>query len=144
MTHLGPVTDAHRFDEAGLARYLADRGLDGASSGLTVRQFQGGQSNPTFRLDTADGNAAYVLRKKPPGDLLPSAHMVEREYRVMAALAETDVPVPTMRLLCEESRREPEVVAALDLLDELIFCFLEGLLFGLLEEAISETISDLV
>lgn len=102
MAHLGPVTDAHRFDEAGLARYLADQGLDGFAKGITVRQFQGGQSNPTFRIETADGNDAYVLRKKPPGDLLPSAHQVDREYRVMAALAETEVPVPVMRLLCQD------------------------------------------
>lgn len=117
MTHLGPVTDAHRFDEAGLARYLADRGLDGVASGITVRQFQGGQSNPTFRLDTADGNAAYVLRKKPPGDLLPSAHMVEREYRVMAALAATDVPVPVMRLLCEDPAVIGTAFYVMDFLD---------------------------
>lgn len=117
MAHLGPVTDAHRFDEAGLARYLADQGLDGAASGLTVRQFQGGQSNPTFRLDTADGNAAYVLRKKPPGDLLPSAHMVEREYRVMAALAETNVPVPMMRLLCEDAGVIGTAFYVMDFLD---------------------------
>lgn len=117
MAHLGPVTDAHRFDEAGLARYLAERGLDGVASGITVRQFQGGQSNPTFRLDTADGNAAYVLRKKPPGDLLPSAHMVEREYRVMAALAATDVPVPVMRLLCEDPAVIGTAFYVMDFLD---------------------------
>ncbi|WP_281684136.1 phosphotransferase [Thalassobaculum salexigens] len=117
MAHLGPVTDAHRFDEAGLARYLADQGLDGVASGLTVRQFQGGQSNPTFRLDTADGNASYVLRKKPPGDLLPSAHMVEREYRVMAALARTDVPVPVMRHLCEDASIIGTAFYVMDYLD---------------------------
>src|SRR3546814_13736623 len=101
MTTLGPVTDAHRFDEARLARYLADHGLPGAERGLKLLQFQGGQSNPTFRIEAGDD--AYVLRKKPPGTLLPSAHMVEREYRVMAALARTDVPVPAMRLLCEDA-----------------------------------------
>lgn len=101
MATLGPVTEAHRFDEAGLDRWLADQGLPGAGRGLTVAQFQGGQSNPTFRVDA--GDHAYVLRKKPPGQLLPSAHMVEREYRVMAALAQTDVPVPVMRLLCEDA-----------------------------------------
>ena len=101
MTNLGPVTDAHRFDEAALARWLADRGLPGADRGLLVTQFQGGQSNPTFHIEA--GGEAYVLRKKPPGTLLPSAHMVEREYKVMAALAATDVPVPVMRLLCEDA-----------------------------------------
>ncbi len=101
MATLGPVTEAHRFDEASLDRWLADQGLPGAGRGLRISQFQGGQSNPTFRVDA--GDRAYVLRKKPPGQLLPSAHMVEREYRVMAALAQTDVPVPTMRLLCEDT-----------------------------------------
>lgn len=101
MTNLGPVTEAHRFDEAALARWLADRGLPGAERGLRVRQFQGGQSNPTFHVEAGDD--AYVLRKKPPGVLLPSAHMVEREFKVMAALAATDVPVPVMRLLCEDT-----------------------------------------
>jgi aminoglycoside phosphotransferase (APT) family kinase protein len=101
MAVLGPVTDAHRIDEAQLARWLADQGLPGAERGLRVMQFQGGQSNPTFHLEAGDD--AYVLRKKPPGALLPSAHMVEREYKVMAALAATDVPVPVMRLLCEDT-----------------------------------------
>lgn len=117
MAHLGSVTDAHRFDEAALARYLTDQGLEGFSGGITVRQFQGGQSNPTYRIETPDGNAAYVLRKKPPGELLPSAHMVEREYRVMAALAKTDVPVPTMRLLCEDTSVIGTVFYVMDFLD---------------------------
>ncbi len=102
MATLGPVTEAHRFDEAALDRWLAEQGLPGAGRGLTVLQFQGGQSNPTYRVEA--GEHAYVLRKKPPGKLLPSAHMVEREYRVMAALAQTDVPVPVMRLLCEDTQ----------------------------------------
>lgn len=117
MAHLGPVTDAHRFDEAGLARYLADHGLDGFSNGITVRQFQGGQSNPTFRIETADGNEAYVLRKKPPGELLPSAHQVDREYRVMAALAATEVPVPVMRLLCQDEDVIGTAFYVMDFLD---------------------------
>ncbi|MFC3124202.1 phosphotransferase [Pseudoroseomonas globiformis] len=97
---LVPVLDNHRFDEAALARYLAGR-LPGCSGeAITVRQFQGGQSNPTFHLATAAGD--YVLRKKPPGKLLPSAHAVEREFRVMQALEGSAVPVPRMRLLCED------------------------------------------
>ena len=94
-----PVRDAHRFDEAGLADYLTGH-LEGFKGPLRVQQFEGGQSNPTFLLSTDDQQ--YVLRKKPPGKLLPSAHMVEREYRVMKALAKTDVPVPEMLLLCED------------------------------------------
>lgn len=97
MAELVPVLPAHRFDEAALQRYLDGR-LPGFDAGMEVRQFQGGQSNPTFHLSTAAGE--YVLRKKPPGKLLPRAHEVEREHRVMAALADTDVPVPRMRLLC--------------------------------------------
>ena len=96
---LVPVLDAHRFDEGRLADYLGEHDLlDGA---LKVRQFQGGQSNPTFLLET--GERRYVLRKKPPGKVLPSAHQVDREYKVMKALGEhSDVPVPTMRVLCED------------------------------------------
>src|ERR1700684_1037180 len=99
MAELVPVLPAHRFDEAALARYLRGR-LPGLHGKLQIRQFQGGQSNPTFHLRTTGGD--YVLRKKPPGKLLPRAHEVERERRVMAALAETAVPVPRMRLLCED------------------------------------------
>ena len=99
MAELVPVLPAHRFDEAALATYLRGR-LPGFDGQLEIRQFQGGQSNPTFHLRTSGGD--YVLRKKPPGKLLPRAHEVEREHRVMAALAETDVPVPRMRLLCDD------------------------------------------
>jgi aminoglycoside phosphotransferase (APT) family kinase protein len=66
-----------------------------------VRQFEGGQSNPTFALRA--GSREYVLRKQPPGELLPSAHQVDREYRVMHALRHSDVPVPKMYALCEDT-----------------------------------------
>jgi aminoglycoside phosphotransferase (APT) family kinase protein len=94
-----PVRSAHRFDEEALAGYLA-RELEGFSGKLAVRQFGQGQSNPTFLLST--GNKEWVLRKKPPGKLLPSAHAVDREYRIIKALQETDVPVPVACLLCED------------------------------------------
>jgi aminoglycoside phosphotransferase (APT) family kinase protein len=96
---LTEVRDAHRFDQSSLARYLGDH-LEGFAGDLVVRQFEGGQSNPTFLLSA--GGRDWVLRKKPPGVLLPSAHQVEREYRVMAALRDTAVPVPRMDLLCED------------------------------------------
>ncbi len=100
MATLGPVTEAHRFDERRLADYLHAQGLTAFEAGLSAQQYQGGQSNPTFRLEASGQH--FVLRKKPPGELLPSAHLVEREYRVMKALGETDVPVPGMLVLCED------------------------------------------
>jgi aminoglycoside phosphotransferase (APT) family kinase protein len=96
---LTPVREAHRFDEAALAQYLKAE-LDGFCEPLRIMQFEGGQSNPTFLLDC--GDYKYVMRKKPPGKLLPSAHQVDREYRVMKALEHTEVPVPGMYLLCED------------------------------------------
>ena len=97
---LRPVREAHRFDESRLADYLNGRLPDFAPP-IAIRQFEGGQSNPTFLLDS--GGRRLVLRKKPPGALLPSAHLVEREYRVMTALAGSGVPVPAMHLLCEDA-----------------------------------------
>ena len=89
------------FDVATLENYLSDR-IEDFAGPLHVRQFPGGQSNPTYRLDGP--KASYVLRRKPPGILLPSAHAVEREYRVMHALAtHTDFPVATPLLLCEDN-----------------------------------------
>jgi aminoglycoside phosphotransferase (APT) family kinase protein len=92
------VRENHRFDEARLEHYLRD--MPNFRGPLAVRQFVGGQSNPTFLLETHD--ARFVMRKKPPGTLLPSAHQVEREYRIIKALAATDVPVPRVHLLCED------------------------------------------
>ena len=94
------VLPAHQFDHARLEQYLLDN-LPGFCAGISVQQFQGGMSNPTFRV--ADGNGkVYVMRKKPPGKLLPSAHAVDREFRVISALGKTDVPVPQAALLCED------------------------------------------
>src|SRR5271163_2086654 len=96
---LVPVLPNHRFDEAALTAYLAEH-LPGFEGPLTVRQFQGGQSNPTFHLQARD--RTFVLRKKPPGVLLASAHAVDREFQVMKALAGTGVPVPAVHLLCTD------------------------------------------
>jgi aminoglycoside phosphotransferase (APT) family kinase protein len=96
---LTDVREAHRFDEASLTRYLEEH-LEGFRGPLTVRQFEGGQSNPTYLLRAPSGE--YVLRKKPPGTLLPTAHMVEREFRVLSALRDTDVPVAKALALCED------------------------------------------
>lgn len=94
-----PVRAAHRFDESALAAFLRrEAGI--AEGGLGVQQFGGGQSNPTFLLTS--GSTRFVMRKKPPGKLLKSAHQVDREFRVMRALAASDVPVPRMIALCED------------------------------------------
>src|SRR5262245_52948002 len=85
------VLAAHRFDVAALERFMAAR-VEGFKGPLEVRQFRGGQSNPTYYLHASSGE--YVLRRKPPGKLLPSAHAVDREYRVITALAGSGVPVP--------------------------------------------------
>ena len=82
---LTPVREAHRFDERALDIYLK-KNLRGYQGPLTVQQFEGGQSNPTFLLTA--GGKKYVLRKKPPGQLLPSAHQVDREFRVMKAASQ--------------------------------------------------------
>lgn len=93
------VRKAHRLDENSLKNYLLHH-LDGFQGDLTLRQFGYGQSNPTYLLSTDD--RTFVLRKKPPGKLLPSAHAVDREYRIIKTLEETDVPVPRTYLLCED------------------------------------------
>ena len=93
------IRESHRFDIAGLDAWLADR-LDGFGRGLRVRQYEGGQSNPTFLVESADRRV--VLRKKPPGTLLPTAHQIEREFRILSALADSGVPVPDVFALCED------------------------------------------
>jgi aminoglycoside phosphotransferase (APT) family kinase protein len=95
------VQDRHRFDEPALADYLRQH-LPGFAGPLQVAQFKGGQSNPTFLLHTPGAaHPTYVLRRKPPGPLLPSAHAIDREFRVMRALHGTPVPVPETFCLCE-------------------------------------------
>jgi aminoglycoside phosphotransferase (APT) family kinase protein len=94
------VAAVHPIDAAALAPYLRKHVAPFAGD-LTVEQFQGGQSNPTYRITA--GDRRYVLRRKPPGPLLPSAHAVDREYRVMTALAGTGVPVPRTYALCDDA-----------------------------------------
>ena len=99
--NLTPVRAAHVFDVARLADYMTANVADFRGP-LSVLQFEGGQSNPTFHLTDGNGRQ-YVLRKKPPGKLLPSAHQVDREYRVIKALSDhTDVPVPKPYALCQD------------------------------------------
>lgn len=94
-----PVRAAHRIDTAKLRTYLAAH-MDGIDDDITLHQFAVGQSNPTYMITTR--GREFVLRKKPPGTLLPSAHAVDREYRVITALGGTEVPVPKTYLLCED------------------------------------------
>jgi aminoglycoside phosphotransferase (APT) family kinase protein len=94
------VSAALRFDVARLENYLRERVRE-FSRPLTVEQFKGGQSNPTYRLVTPARN--YVLRRKPPGKLLPSAHAVDREFRVISALHAQGFPVAAPILLCEDA-----------------------------------------
>ena len=95
------VSESHAFDGAALEAHLGSQ-LPGFAGPLSVEQFKGGQSNPTYKLITPQ--RAYVLRSKPgaAAKLLPSAHAIEREFRVMHALAGTDVPVAQMLVLCED------------------------------------------
>ncbi|WP_411881136.1 phosphotransferase family protein [Polaromonas sp. YR568] len=95
------VSGAHAFDLGALTAYL-DSHLPGFKGPLTAELFKGGQSNPTYKLITP--GAAYVMRAKPGpvAKLLPSAHAVEREFKVMQGLQGTDVPVPKMYCLCED------------------------------------------
>ena len=94
-----PVVPQHAFDLTRLADWMAAH-VRGFAGPATVLQFKGGQSNPTFLIETPGKH--YVMRRKPPGKLLPSAHAVDREYRVITALAATDVPVAKSHALCQD------------------------------------------
>jgi aminoglycoside phosphotransferase (APT) family kinase protein len=96
-----PLSGTHAFDVGALQAYL-ERHLPGFAGPLAVEQFKGGQSNPTYKLVTP--RATYAMRSKPGpvARLLPSAHAIEREFRVMRALAATEVPVARMHLLCDD------------------------------------------
>jgi hypothetical protein len=96
-----PVSDRQRFDEASLGRWLQVH-LPGFAGLERIEQFRGGQSNPTFLLTAVDGSR-YVLRKKPAGVLLPSAHAVDREFRVISALHGSLVPVARPLCLCTDA-----------------------------------------
>ncbi len=101
FTGTKPVAESHAFDVAALEAHLT-RALPGFAGPLTVEQFKGGQSNPTYKLVTPQ--RAYAMRTKPgpAARLLPSAHAIEREFRVMQGLTGSGVPVPQMHLLCED------------------------------------------
>jgi aminoglycoside phosphotransferase (APT) family kinase protein len=94
-----PVVERLRFDEAALERWMAEH-VAGFRGPIELSQFKGGQSNPTYQLDTPAN--AYVLRRKPPGRILPGAHAVDREFRVLDALGRHGFPVPVVHALCED------------------------------------------
>ena len=96
-----PVLEQHRFDTAPLVAWM-EAHTEGFAAPLKIAQFQGGMSNPTFLLTDSNGTR-YVLRKKPPGELLPSAHAVDREHKITSALGETPVPVVRTLALCEDT-----------------------------------------
>jgi aminoglycoside phosphotransferase (APT) family kinase protein len=97
----GEVAERHRFDVGALEAWMRAH-VEGFAGPLTVEQFRGGQSNPTFKLTSR--RRAYVMRAKPGpvAKLLPSAHAIEREYRVLAALADSEVPVARVHGLCDD------------------------------------------
>src|SRR6188472_3872790 len=106
------------LNEATLREYLRDR-LPGAHRSLSIEPLQGGQSNPTFRLRF--GSKSYVLRKRPEGTLLPSAHAVDREYRVISALADSGVPVPRTYCYCDDVRVIGTPFFVMDYVDGRVF-----------------------
>ena len=112
------ILEAHQFDPQPLQEYMLSH-VEGFHGPLTVRQFRGGQSNPTYLLEAPSGN--YVMRRKPPGRLLKSAHAVDREYRVISALYAADFPVPRPYVLCEDD----EIVGTMFFIME----FVEGRIF---------------
>jgi hypothetical protein len=95
----------HSFDTQRLNAWMQGH-IAGFSGPIEVQQFAGGQSNPTYLVQSPSGR--YVLRRKPPGKLLPSAHAVDREFRVLAALKDSPVPVARVHALCED----PEVIGS--------------------------------
>lgn len=106
------------FDDAALAEWM-DAHVAGFSGPLEVAQFNGGQSNPTYRLTTPGGR--YVLRRKPPGTLLKGAHDVLREARVLKGLADTPVPVPAVRGVCDDDAVLGSAFYIMDMVDGRIF-----------------------
>ncbi|MGI9345935.1 MAG: phosphotransferase family protein [Gammaproteobacteria bacterium] len=99
MSEVVEVQPKHQFDQQRVAEYLQAH-LASFAGPLTVHQFSFGQSNPTYLLETP--SARYVMRRKPPGKLLPSAHAVDREYRVIKAVSEQGFPVPRPLIFCED------------------------------------------
>ena len=118
FTGVGDTPQHLLFDEAALARYM-DEHVDGFKGPIEVSKFKGGQSNPTYMITTP--TKKYVLRRKPPGKLLPSAHAVDREYKVMTALGGMNFPVPKTYALCEDNNIIGTAFFIMDFVDGRIF-----------------------
>lgn len=117
--HVGMMNAlTHDLDIYALNQYFCEHAAP-LGKILSSEKFAGGQSNPTFKLETTSGN--YVLRRQPPGKLLKSAHAVDREYRVMTALKNSSVPVPAVHLLCEDNSIIGSKFFIMDFLDGQIF-----------------------
>ena len=112
------TSEIHQLDVDGLCQYLETH-VEGFAGPLTAEKFSGGQSNPTFLLRARSGN--YVLRRQPPGQLLKSAHAVDREYRVIAALSSTQVPVARPDHLCVDTSVIGSMFYIMDYVDGRIF-----------------------
>mgnify|MGYP001481524817 CR=1 FL=1 len=112
------VAETHKFDEAALARWM-EANVEGYAGPLEVRQFKGGQSNPTYQLITP--GKKYVMRRKPPGKLLPSAHAVDREFRVISALYPTGFPVARPYALCADDGVIGTMFYVMDMVEGRIF-----------------------
>jgi len=115
---IGEVRDNHRFDLAPLEAWFRAN-VESPAEPLRINQFQKGASNPTFLLTA--GDRRWVLRKKPPGQLLASAHQVDREYRIMSALGGIGFPVPKMRAFCDDSAVIGTPFYVMDFLEGRIF-----------------------
>ena len=112
------VLEAHQFDPEPLQAFMLSH-VEGFQGPLTVRQFRGGQSNPTYLLESPSGK--YVMRRKPPGKLLKSAHAVDREYRVISALYAADFPVPRPYVLCEDEEIADTIFFIMEYVEGRIF-----------------------
>lgn len=114
FTGVKAVDEKNRFDEAALTRWM-EANVEGFDGPLSVNQFKGGQSNPTFQLVTP--TKTYVMRKKPGGKLLPSAHAVDREYRVLSALYPTGFPAARTYALCTDESIVGAIFYVMDMVE---------------------------
>ena len=111
-----PISE-NLFDRDKLEDFLK-KNVHDFSGNLKIEQFKGGQSNPTFKITADEKN--YVIRRKPPGKLLPSAHAVDREYKVISALRDTSVPVPKAYCLCEDESIIGTMFYVMDFVDGIV------------------------